>query len=113
MGEKKTQVSSKNPAGEIRQCDLQKDHEGHEYQPEFGAYFNVYCPGLTLRALAHSGKQILKEDVDRMVEVARLDILNKCKDELAEALNADAEQPWGKLIGLVESYANVSSVRRF
>lgn len=34
-----------NPTGEVRQCDRRDIHDAHEWQAEFGAYFNVYCPG--------------------------------------------------------------------
>lgn len=42
---KKTHVTKNNPTGEVRQCDRRDLHKAHEYQPEFGAYFDVYCPG--------------------------------------------------------------------
>lgn len=38
-------VTESNPNGEVRQCDRRDLHEPHEWQAEFGAYFNVYCPG--------------------------------------------------------------------
>lgn len=38
-------VTPSNPTGSIGQCDRRDMHEAHEYQAEFGAYFNVYCPG--------------------------------------------------------------------
>jgi hypothetical protein len=38
-------ITDTNPNGEVRQCDRRDLHEPHEYQAEFGAYFNVYCPG--------------------------------------------------------------------
>ena len=37
--------TASNPSGEVRQCDRKDLHGPHEYQPQFGAYFNVYCPG--------------------------------------------------------------------
>lgn len=40
-------VTDSNPNGEVRQCDRRDLHDSHEYQAEFGAYFNVYCPGNT------------------------------------------------------------------
>jgi hypothetical protein len=40
-----SRVTPSNPTGEVRQCDRRDLHEPHEYQAEFGAYFNVYCPG--------------------------------------------------------------------
>lgn len=38
-------VTPSNPSGDVRQCDRRNLHEPHEYQAEFGSYFNVYCPG--------------------------------------------------------------------
>jgi hypothetical protein len=38
-------VTDTNPDGEVRQCNRRDLHDSHEYQAEFGAYFNVYCPG--------------------------------------------------------------------
>ena len=38
-------VTDTNPNGEVRQCDRRDLHDPHEYQAEFGAYFNVFCPG--------------------------------------------------------------------
>lgn len=43
--EHRVHVTDSNPNGEVRQCDRRDLHEPHEYQAEFGAYFNVYCPG--------------------------------------------------------------------
>lgn len=37
--------TANNPAGDVRQCDRRDLHAAHEYQREFGAYFDVYCPG--------------------------------------------------------------------
>lgn len=34
-----------NPNGEVRRCGGRHLHEPHEWQAEFGAYFDVYCPG--------------------------------------------------------------------
>jgi len=34
-----------NPHGRMRQCSGRDIHGGHEWQEEFGAYFNVYCEG--------------------------------------------------------------------
>lgn len=38
-------VTTRNPNGSVRQCDSRALHEPHEWQAEFGAYFDVYCPG--------------------------------------------------------------------
>lgn len=38
-------VTRTNPSGEVRQCDRRDLHEAHEWQTEFGGYFNAYCPG--------------------------------------------------------------------
>jgi hypothetical protein len=38
-------VTKNNPNGEVRQCDRRDIHFAHEWQAEFGAYFDVYCPG--------------------------------------------------------------------
>lgn len=35
-----------NPSGSVQQCDRRAVHEGHEWQAEFGGYFNSYCPGI-------------------------------------------------------------------
>jgi hypothetical protein len=43
----RTHVTDSNPNGEVRQCNRRDLHEPHEYQAEFGAYFDVYCPGNT------------------------------------------------------------------
>ena len=37
--------TSTNPNGSVRRCDRGAVHSPHEYQAEFGAYFNAYCPG--------------------------------------------------------------------
>jgi hypothetical protein len=42
-------ITKTNPTGEVRQCDARTIHEPHEWQAEFGAYFNAYCPGNTGR----------------------------------------------------------------
>jgi hypothetical protein len=34
-----------NPSGSVQQCDQRHIHAPHEWQNEFGGYFNVYCPG--------------------------------------------------------------------
>jgi len=41
----KQHVTETNPSGSVEQCDKRERHAPHEYQAEFGAYFNVYCPG--------------------------------------------------------------------
>lgn len=41
----KDHITDKNPNGEVRQCDRRDIHKPHEYQADFGAYFDVYCPG--------------------------------------------------------------------
>jgi hypothetical protein len=38
-------ITKTNPAGETRRCDRRDIHESHEWQADFGAYFNVWCPG--------------------------------------------------------------------
>lgn len=38
-------VTRTNPSGSVQQCDRRDVHEPHEWQSEFGAYFDVYCPG--------------------------------------------------------------------
>jgi hypothetical protein len=43
-------VTDTNPNGEVEQCSRRDLHEPHEWQNEFGGYFNVYCPGNTGRA---------------------------------------------------------------
>jgi hypothetical protein len=40
-------ATDSNPNGQVRQCDRRDLHEPHEWQAEFGAYFNVFCPGNT------------------------------------------------------------------
>lgn len=40
-------VTERNPNGETRQCNRRDIHGPHEWQAEFGAYFDVYCPGNT------------------------------------------------------------------
>lgn len=34
-----------NPSGSVQKCDQRHIHPPHEWQNEFGGYFNVYCPG--------------------------------------------------------------------
>lgn len=34
-----------NPSGTVRQCDRRDIHDPHDWQAEFGAYFDVHCPG--------------------------------------------------------------------
>lgn len=62
-----------NPTGEVRQCRDYVIHLPHEYQGEFGAYFNVFCPG-------NDGKK--KEDdelkIPKYVQVERTDTLVRC-----------------------------------
>lgn len=43
--ENREYVTANNPNGEVRQCDRRDLHEPHEWQAEFGGYFDVYCPG--------------------------------------------------------------------
>lgn len=38
-------VTKTNPTGSVQQCDKRHIHAAHEWQNEFGGYFNVYCPG--------------------------------------------------------------------
>lgn len=45
--ESRVHITDSNPNGSVRQCTRRDLHEPHEYQAEFGAYFNVYCPGNT------------------------------------------------------------------
>lgn len=40
-----SKITKNNPNGEVRQCDSRKIHSPHEWQADFGAYFDVYCPG--------------------------------------------------------------------
>lgn len=35
-----------NPTGAIGQCNKREVHAPHEYQAEFGSYFNAYCLGI-------------------------------------------------------------------
>ncbi len=34
-----------NPTGSVQQCDRRDLHGPHDYQAEFGAYYDVHCPG--------------------------------------------------------------------
>lgn len=43
--EPESHVTKSNPSGAVRQCERRDLHEPHEYQPEIGAWFDVYCPG--------------------------------------------------------------------
>jgi hypothetical protein len=43
--ENRKYVTDTNPNGAVKQCNRRDLHEPHEYQAEFGAYFNVYCLG--------------------------------------------------------------------
>lgn len=43
--EPENHITKTNPNGAVSQCDRRDLHEPHEYQAEFGAYFNIYCPG--------------------------------------------------------------------
>lgn len=38
-------VTRTNPSGAVQQCARRDLHDAHEYQAEFGDWFNVYCPG--------------------------------------------------------------------
>jgi hypothetical protein len=38
-------ITKTNPNGSVQQCSRRDLHEAHEYQYDFGAYFNIYCPG--------------------------------------------------------------------
>ena len=40
-----SRVTRTNPNGSERQCDRRDIHDPHEWQADFGSYFNVYCPG--------------------------------------------------------------------
>jgi hypothetical protein len=39
-------VTKTNPTGGVEQCERRILHAGHEWQAEFGAYFNKWCPGI-------------------------------------------------------------------
>lgn len=43
--EEEDHQTATNPTGRVLQCDRRDIHDAHEWQAEFGAYFNVYCPG--------------------------------------------------------------------
>lgn len=45
LPQNRSHITETNPDGEVRQCSRRDLHEPHEYQAEFGAYFNVFCPG--------------------------------------------------------------------
>ena len=34
-----------NPSGSVQDCTRRDIHRGHEWQAEFGAYYNVWCRG--------------------------------------------------------------------
>lgn len=38
-------VTKTNPNGAVQRCPARHIHAEHEWQAEFGGYFNVYCPG--------------------------------------------------------------------
>lgn len=38
-------MTRNNPSGSVQQCSQRELHDAHEWQAEFGAYFDVYCPG--------------------------------------------------------------------
>lgn len=38
-------ITKNNPNGSVIQCDRRDLHDPHEYQRDFGDYFDVYCPG--------------------------------------------------------------------
>lgn len=42
----KEHVTKTNPTGFVSQCDRKEVHVGHEYQDQFGGYFNAYCLGI-------------------------------------------------------------------
>lgn len=41
----KIEPTPNNPTGTVRQCDRRDIHSRHDYQADFGAYFDVHCPG--------------------------------------------------------------------
>jgi hypothetical protein len=53
--EKREHVTAKNPNGEVRQCERKYLHGPHEWQAEFGAYFDVYCPGINTETRGDNG----------------------------------------------------------
>lgn len=66
-------VTETNPNGEVRQCDMRHIHESHEYQAEFGSYFDVYCPG-------NDGNKNEDDELElpRYVPLERVDTLVRC-----------------------------------
>jgi hypothetical protein len=73
-----------NPSGSVQQCDQRHIHGPHEWQNEFGGYFNVYCPG-------NDGKPkdgTVEWDIDA----------NKPAADIDPTVNLDTWEPGEKLI---------------
>lgn len=86
-----------NPNGSVRQCDRKEVHDPHEYQAQFGDYYDMYCPGIQLSA-AQRGTI-----ADKAKEQYRL--------ELAQAVGAPKTVTWHGLLNYVTVLATESKRR--
>lgn len=66
-------ITSHNPNGEVRQCDKRVVHGPHEWQADFGAYFDVYCSGIQgtmpLGSIAEQTARQYKKEVAEALDV--------------------------------------------
>jgi hypothetical protein len=69
-----------NPSGEVRQCRDYVIHRPHEYQGEFGAYFNVFCPGNDGKNKSEDEEEtpLFGENSGKYVPIDRKDTLVSC-----------------------------------
>lgn len=61
-------VTKTNPTGEVRQCERRGYHQPHEFQADFGAYFNAYCPGVEAPATVEEDSDLPAEGASYIVQ---------------------------------------------
>jgi hypothetical protein len=85
-----------NPNGSTQQCHQRKVHKGHEWQAEFGAYFNVWCKGIQepgveklrkwlVKEISKSQSKVIDSDLDTKVaakEAIRIKTLREVLNQL-------------------------------
>jgi hypothetical protein len=89
--------SELNPNGTVELCELRTVHPPHEWQVNFGDYYNAYCPGVTL------DHNVIRDPVERAKE--------ECRKELAKAMGAPDNKSWTALLGYVTYAAKTSHLR--
>ncbi len=100
-------ITKSNPDGTVRQCRRTVLHGPHEWQDDFGAYFDVRCPGIGapdeiyakgLSFVAEIEKAALKADEMTAATILRVkaagvvDFLSHLTGKSVIEIYADSEQ---------------------